>query len=944
MAENINFGTINWQIKASAKEASEEVKKLSTNIGGLRKALSLVNFAGFIAGIRRIGQSIYGFVKSTSEYISTVNGLRTVMGEASKEAENFADKAERILGFDANQIMQSVSGIKSLASGFGIAEKNANKMSIQLTQVAADMSRLKGERFDLALQRIKSGISGELEPMRKWGIALDQVSLQQLAVSLGINRKVSEMTRAQKAELAYYQIMQSTAYAQGYAAKTLLTPAAALQVVQTEFKRAARALGSIFIPIIMNAIPYVRALTEVLTELAQKIANFFGYKLEDYTNSIGDSTNTAIGGLEDIEDAANDAEKAMKKMLMNFDELNNVNFDTGDSGSSGIGTGGSLGLNVKEYDMFGDKSNFRDKIDEIKGKFYDLLPIVEGVAAVLATMWAIDKIMNFLNWVDKVKKFAPELQSLLSLVLVIGGIWLLYKGIKHAIDVGEWDAQSLLLMIGGTTLIAAGAALKFKSTLPLQIALEIGLVLGGLWLLYKGIKHAIDVGEWDAQSLLLMIGGTTFVAVAAGIQFKSVLPLKIALGLSLALGGIWLLYKGIEHAIDIGELDAQSLLTILGGGTYIAVGAAVTFKNPLLFKIGMGLTFTLEGLALEYQNVKKMLSGDISLGTILKATGDAFLIGLGIFLLTGNAPFALIGTAAVLAFNLGIEIGMALKQVDWEGIWNNITSACQTAWGKVVSFFTEAVPNWWNNHIAPWFTKEKWTELGKKAKEGIEGKLNEFKEKFKPIKTWWDNHIAPWFTKEKWKNLSKKAKEGLEEKLNDFKNKFKPIKTWWDNHIAPWFTAKKWKDLIDGALEGLKKAFSDFKFPKIKLPHFEFTYETNGKVAEIFKTVGLKGIPKFTINWYKNGGFPDVGEVFVANESGPELVGNIGNRTAVANQKQITEGIAEATYSAFTRAFAENKGSSEMNPYFVINLGEDRLYSGYAKRKNQEANMYGVTL
>ena len=53
------------------------------------------------------------------------------------------------------------------------------------------MSSFTGESMDLALQRIKSGISGEIEPMRKWGIALDQATLQETAYALGINKRVS---------------------------------------------------------------------------------------------------------------------------------------------------------------------------------------------------------------------------------------------------------------------------------------------------------------------------------------------------------------------------------------------------------------------------------------------------------------------------------------------------------------------------------------------------------------------------------------------------------------------------------------------------------------------------------------------------------------------------------------------------------------------------------
>ena len=96
---------------------------------------------------------------------------------------------------------------------------------------------------------------------------------------------------------------------------------------------------------------------------------------------------------------------------------------------------------------------------------------------------------------------------------------------------------------------------------------------------------------------------------------------------------------------------------------------------------------------------------------------------------------------------------------------------------------------------------------------------------------------------------------------------------------------------------------------------------------------------------YEDGGFPPKGQFFFANESGPELVGNIGNRTAVANQQQITEGISEGTYNAFSRALSENRNNNDTNPYFVIKLEDDTpLYRGQAKKENQYSNMYGVMI
>ena len=169
MANNVDMGQINWTVKATAQEASEQVKKLSNNINGLSKVLKLVNFTAFIAACKRIGQTIFSAVNQTSQYIQKMNQFKSIMGESANEAQKFIDKAERILGLDPEQMMGSLSSFQTLTKGFGIASDEAYKMSKNLTQLAADMSSFTGESMDLALQRLRSGISRRNRAYEKMG-------------------------------------------------------------------------------------------------------------------------------------------------------------------------------------------------------------------------------------------------------------------------------------------------------------------------------------------------------------------------------------------------------------------------------------------------------------------------------------------------------------------------------------------------------------------------------------------------------------------------------------------------------------------------------------------------------------------------------------------------------------------------------------------------------
>ena len=105
------------------------------------------------------------------------------------------------------------------------------------------------------MQKLQSGISGELEPLRRLGYDLSQARLEQTALNLGIKESVANMTQAEKAELRYYAIMTQVTTAQGDMARTLEAPANQLRILQAQLTQAARAIGNIFIPALNAILP-----------------------------------------------------------------------------------------------------------------------------------------------------------------------------------------------------------------------------------------------------------------------------------------------------------------------------------------------------------------------------------------------------------------------------------------------------------------------------------------------------------------------------------------------------------------------------------------------------------------------------------------------------------------------------------------------------------------
>lgn len=113
------------------------------------------------------------------------------------------------------------------------------------------------------------------------------------------------------------------------------------------------------------------------------------------------------------------------------------------------------------------------------------------------------------------------------------------------------------------------------------------------------------------------------------------------------------------------------------------------------------------------------------------------------------------------------------------------------------------------------------------------------------------------------------------------------------------------RNTISNAISNIRNLFNfSWSLPDIKLPHFNVSWNDIG--------MGIS-LPSIGVSWYAKGGFPALGELFMARENGPELVGKMGGRNAVANNDQIVEGVAsgvfDAVYAAMSRIMAEGGGN-----------------------------------
>lgn len=480
-----------------------------------RFGISLKNIktAAVMGGIRMLRQEISKAITESNAYQEDLNLFTASMGQYAKEAQEYAENVGEIMGIDPAKWMRNQGVFNTLLSGFGSVADRSYLMSKNLTQLGYDISSFFNISVEDAMQKLQSGVSGELEPLRRLGYDLSQAKLEQTALTLGIEKSVSAMTQAEKAELRYYAIMTQVTTAQGDMARSLDAPANQLRIFQAQLTQASRAIGNIFIPILQKILPIAIAVLRIVRELADAIAKLFHFKLTeiDYSGvgNLASGAEDAAAGFDDATSAA----KELKKSVMGFDELNILNGNTASgSGSAGVSGGSGFDFELPEYGFLNDVSK---QADEVTQKLKNALPWILAISAGFAA-WKLGP------------KLGLDLQKTIGLAVGIFGALTLVQNILDAIVNGVTE-ENMTGMIFGMTLAVTGLYVALG-----PVAGGITAIVSGLAVLAVAFSDAEKSG-WNFQNQMLAIAGILAAGVGIGILIGSWIPLLIAMIASLLL-------------------------------------------------------------------------------------------------------------------------------------------------------------------------------------------------------------------------------------------------------------------------------------------------------------------------------------------------------------------------------------------------------------------------
>ena len=339
----------NTGLAVSNQKAAKSFGVLGTGISSIQ-----AKFGVYLIAFRQIASVMSNWVKESNDYVENLNLFTVAMGDYAAEAKAYAEEVQSLLGIDPSEWMRNQGVFMQMASGFGVATDQAALMSKNLTQLGYDISSFYNIGIEESMEKLQSGLAGEIEPLRRLGYAIDIASLEQVALNHGITESVNAMTQAEKAQLRYVAIMEQSGNAMSDLARTSITPANALRILNQQITQLSRALGNLLIPLLQQVIPWVQAFVEVITEAIQALAVLFGFELPTIDYSGLEGVSVGASEVEDAIGGATDAAKKMKRELLGIDELTILepNSSGGGGGTVGVGgVGGDLGLELPEYDF-----------------------------------------------------------------------------------------------------------------------------------------------------------------------------------------------------------------------------------------------------------------------------------------------------------------------------------------------------------------------------------------------------------------------------------------------------------------------------------------------------------------------------------------------------------------------------------------------------------------
>lgn len=227
--------------------------------------------AGKLAALG-IGKLIANSITEGMNSIESESLFETSLGKYADSVREWSESVGNALGLDDYTLRKNVGTLYTMTKNMGIAESSAASMSQEFALLAEDMASFYNISSDEAFAKLRSGLTGEAEPLKQLGILVDENTVKQYAYANGIAETGAELTQAQKVLARYKAIMAQTSTAQGDLSRTLDSPANQLRIIKNEVTVLMRDIGTSLMPTVSSLLSAANAGLQIISPIVRDVA------------------------------------------------------------------------------------------------------------------------------------------------------------------------------------------------------------------------------------------------------------------------------------------------------------------------------------------------------------------------------------------------------------------------------------------------------------------------------------------------------------------------------------------------------------------------------------------------------------------------------------------------------------------------------------------------
>ncbi|MGN1301201.1 MAG: hypothetical protein ACI4U9_01565, partial [Clostridia bacterium] len=844
----------------------------------------------------------------TDDYVVALKLMNTTFGEASKSASAFVKRMSEMTGIDEATLTRQISLFKQLGESLNLSEEYSNKFSEALTDLSLKMSILYNKDYQTMARTLQRAIQGTQTTLKSMtGIESTEASQQFILVSNGIDREVSSLNDAEKAIVTYASITKQMTSQNKIYEDSVNSVAWQKQMLTAQVKRLGAAIGGALYPVLQKILPVFNAILMVLTEIITMLGKLVGFSIETAAgiDTVSDSYNNLAGGISAAGNAA-------KKQLRSFDKLNNITTPAAGGGAAG----GGLGIDESILKLLDDVDqnflNIKNKATEIRDKIMEWLGFTKEIDANGNLIgWKYEglstTIKNITEWWGKLNTKAKIFIGLgvaLTLYNIVRAVTALSKaiGLTGLLKV----FQKLITFISTKALITFGkyveVIIKTSSKMSTLQGIISGLVLtgGGLYLMNDAIKKINTNGSSFLNTVEFLIGVVSTFTGVLWLLNTALTALGIAISgpVAIAIAGFVTLLAGLGISLSNHKEKTEEATT-----------ATDEFKEKLkeLNATAEENYATTEGQVSRAEQLRdKLLELVDSNGKVIGSQEEAKE--------TVAALNDLLGTEYKITDGQITLNGKQVKSID------ELNATIDEYCGKLR---TEALLEAY---------REKYIEVTKRQSE-VQAQLKEKTDELTKAAQWYNLET------EEGAHQFIQNNAGTIASINSLQGEYDTLTQELENYEGAAYAASTGayntaqellrqtvKDqtktltetqtsLIEKFKETKRSAQNEintmkFNIPTVVIPTDLDTQKAKSKWSNLIDNI--LNFKRYSVSGFATGGFPTQGELFVAREKGPELVGQMNGRTAVANNDQITDGIRQATYQGMMSALASTDFGSNV--------------------------------